>query len=121
MVTSVGPAASLPTNAHPTVVHGTCLPGLIDAHVHLTSDPVHAGYQGLGVSIPRQAVLGVKNARLTLQAGFTTVRNVGRHGFCRRGIARRRQCRRCRGAAHAGQRPGARNYRRPRRQQSAAV
>lgn len=81
VVTSVGPAASLPTNAHPTVVHGTCLPGLIDAHVHLTSDPVHAGYQGLGVSIPRQAVLGVKNARLTLQAGFTTVRNVGAMGF----------------------------------------
>jgi imidazolonepropionase-like amidohydrolase len=81
VVTSVGPAAALPADAHPISVHGTCLPGLIDAHVHLTSDPVHAGYQGLGVSIPRQAVLGVKNARLTLQAGFTTVRNVGAMGF----------------------------------------
>ena len=81
VVTSVGPAAALPADAHPIAVHGTCLPGLIDAHVHLTSDPVHAGYQGLGISIPRQAVLGVKNARITLQAGFTTVRNVGAMGF----------------------------------------
>lgn len=81
VVTSVGPAASLPADAHPIAVHGTCLPGLIDAHVHLTSDPSHAGYQGLGVSIPRQAILGAKNARLTLQAGFTTVRNVGAQGF----------------------------------------
>ena len=81
VVTSVGPASSLPADAHSISVHGTCLPGLIDAHVHLTADPSHAGYQGLGVSIPRQAILGAKNARLTLQAGFTTVRNVGAQGF----------------------------------------
>jgi len=81
VVTAVGPATALPADAHPISVHGTCLPGLIDAHVHLTADPVHAGYQGLGISIPRQAVLGVKNARITLQAGFTTVRNVGAMGF----------------------------------------
>lgn len=81
VVASVGPASSLPADAHSISVHGTCLPGLIDAHVHLTADPSHAGYQGLGVSIPRQAILGAKNARLTLQAGFTTVRNVGAQGF----------------------------------------
>jgi imidazolonepropionase-like amidohydrolase len=81
VVTSVGPAAALPADAHPISVHGTCLPGLIDAHVHLTADPMHAGYLGLGVSVPRQAILGAKNARLTLQAGFTTVRNVGAQGF----------------------------------------
>jgi imidazolonepropionase-like amidohydrolase len=81
VVTSVGPASALPASVHPLPVHATCLPGLIDAHVHLTSDPSHSGYQGLGVSIPRMAILGVKNARLTLQAGFTTVRNVGAQGF----------------------------------------
>jgi len=59
----------------------TCLPGLIDVHDHLTSDPTHSGYQGLGISVPRSTVTGVKNARLTLRAGFTTVRNVGASGY----------------------------------------
>jgi len=81
VITSVGPASALPPDAHPIAVHGTCLPGLIDAHVHLTSDPVHAGYQGLGISVPRQAIIGAKNARITQQAGFTTVRNVGAREF----------------------------------------
>src|SRR5215471_7298836 len=59
----------------------TCLPGLIDVHTHITGDPSDSGYQGLGTSIPRSAVKGAKNARLTLMAGFTTVRNVGAAGF----------------------------------------
>src|SRR6516225_9254274 len=60
--------------------NATLLPGLIDAHTHLTSDP-NFGYQELGVSIPKEALVGAKNARLTLQAGFTTVRNVGARGY----------------------------------------
>src|SRR5215468_4530038 len=59
----------------------TCLPGLIDVHTHVTSDPQHSGYAGLGVSVPREAVTGAKNARLTLRAGFTTIRNVGARDF----------------------------------------
>ncbi|HXL23535.1 MAG TPA: amidohydrolase family protein [Candidatus Dormibacteraeota bacterium] len=59
----------------------TCLPGLIDVHTHLTGDPSSSGYAALGISMPREAVTGVKNARLTLRAGFTTVRNVGASGF----------------------------------------
>ena len=59
----------------------TCLPGLIDVHDHLTADPEYAGYQGLGVSVPRSTVTGVKNARKTLIAGFTTVRNVAAAGY----------------------------------------
>jgi imidazolonepropionase-like amidohydrolase len=55
----------------------TCLPGLIDVHTHLTGDPSGSGYQALGISVPRQAITGAKNARLTVRAGFTTVRNVG--------------------------------------------
>jgi imidazolonepropionase-like amidohydrolase len=59
----------------------TCLPGLIDVHTHVTGDPGDTGYRGLGISIPRQVVTGVKNARLTLHAGFTTIRNVGAENF----------------------------------------
>jgi imidazolonepropionase-like amidohydrolase len=59
----------------------TCLPGLIDVHTHLTSDPKDSGYAGLGVSVPREAITGAKNANKTLLAGFTTVRNVGAGNF----------------------------------------
>jgi imidazolonepropionase-like amidohydrolase len=59
----------------------TLLPGLIDAHDHLTSNPYVHGYAGLGISLPRATLSGAKNARTTLEAGFTTVRNVGADGF----------------------------------------
>lgn len=58
----------------------TVMPGLIDAHTHLTMDP-QFGYETLALSVPRHALIGAKNARLTLLAGFTTVRNVGAQGF----------------------------------------
>jgi len=61
--------------------NATCLPGLINVHTHLTGEPTGNGYASLGISIPREAVTGVKNARLTLRAGFTTVRNVGASGY----------------------------------------
>jgi imidazolonepropionase-like amidohydrolase len=61
--------------------NATCLPGLIDVHTHITSSPSDSGYNGLGVSVPRSAVTGVKNARLTLRAGFTSARNVGADGY----------------------------------------
>jgi imidazolonepropionase-like amidohydrolase len=60
--------------------NATILPGLIDAHTHLTMDPKF-GYEELGLSIPREALIGAKNARLTLEAGFTAVRNVGASGY----------------------------------------
>jgi imidazolonepropionase-like amidohydrolase len=59
----------------------TLLPGLIDVHTHLTSEVSGGGYESLGVSVPRAALTGAKNARLTLMAGFTTVRNVGAEGY----------------------------------------
>jgi imidazolonepropionase-like amidohydrolase len=59
----------------------TVLPGLIDSHVHLTSDPRVLRYERLGTSIPRLALIGAGNARRTLQAGFTTARNVGSDGY----------------------------------------
>ena len=55
------------------------LPGLIDSHVHLISD--RAGQEGLLAgftdSIPANAYEAAENARKTLMAGFTTVRNLG--------------------------------------------
>jgi len=55
------------------------LPGLIDAHVHLTTD--RAGVEGqlaeMTESVPLRAYEAAWNARKTLDAGFTTVRNLG--------------------------------------------
>ena len=55
----------------------TLLPGLIDMHVHLDSDPTYGGYTGLQFSDRFWSVLAVPHAQRTLEAGFTTVRNVG--------------------------------------------
>jgi len=59
----------------------TVLPGFIDAHVHLTGRHIGEGrgWENARVrDLPQEdAIRGVRNARLTLDAGFTTVRNVG--------------------------------------------
>jgi imidazolonepropionase-like amidohydrolase len=59
----------------------TILPGLIDCHTHLTYVPELAGPRGLHTSYPRSALYGARNAKITLEAGFTTVRNVGAGGY----------------------------------------
>jgi imidazolonepropionase-like amidohydrolase len=55
------------------------LPGLIDSHVHLTSDRagVEGALAGFTDSVAAQAFEAAVNARKTLAAGFTTVRNLG--------------------------------------------
>src|SRR5690349_12388438 len=59
----------------------TLLPGLIDMHVHLTSLAEVGGYQGLKYTDNFWTAVGVANAKTTLNAGFTTVRNVGSSDF----------------------------------------
>ncbi|MFL5534884.1 MAG: amidohydrolase family protein [Gemmatimonadales bacterium] len=56
----------------------TVLPGLIDCHSHLIGEAATADVlQPLERSEAQEALSGVRNARATLLAGFTTVRDVG--------------------------------------------
>jgi imidazolonepropionase-like amidohydrolase len=59
----------------------TLLPGLIDMHVHLNSLAEIGGYQGLKYTDAFWSAIGPYNARKTIDAGFTTVRNVGSPDF----------------------------------------
>ncbi|HET7208103.1 MAG TPA: amidohydrolase family protein [Terriglobales bacterium] len=82
-IVSVGPESATKPAAGATVVdlpNATVLPGLIDAHTHLTFNP-QFGYETLAISVPREALMGAHNARTTLEAGITTVRNVGARGY----------------------------------------
>jgi imidazolonepropionase-like amidohydrolase len=62
------------------------LPGLIDMHVHLYSegDPLKARLEGQNRDLEDSLLIAVRNARTTLEAGFTTVRDLGGEA---RGIA----------------------------------
>jgi imidazolonepropionase-like amidohydrolase len=59
----------------------TLLPGLIDMHVHLTSSPLFGGYNRLQFTDSFWPVLSTIHAKATVEAGFTTVRNVGSRNF----------------------------------------
>jgi imidazolonepropionase-like amidohydrolase len=78
-ITAIGSRGdSAPSDARHVELPGiTLLPGLIDMHVHLTGDPKYSGYRGLEFTDNFWTVVGVANAKKTVEAGFTTVRNVG--------------------------------------------
>lgn len=59
----------------------TVMPGMIDVHTHLTMATNFDPFFELTMTPPKEAILGVENAKTTLDAGFTTVRNVGANGW----------------------------------------
>jgi imidazolonepropionase-like amidohydrolase len=61
--------------------HHTCMPGLIDMHVHITSETNNKSYEeGFRLNATDYALRGVAYAERTLMAGFTAVRNLGDGG-----------------------------------------
>jgi len=82
LITSVGRAAGGRADTVIDAAGGFVMPGMMDCHVHLcaSSAPDYAT-RGLKELIPYTAIRGAYNARLMLEAGFTTVRDVGALGF----------------------------------------
>jgi imidazolonepropionase-like amidohydrolase len=79
-IKAVGAAASTPIPVGAKVIDlsaQTVMPGLIDTHVHLGSDPSIPYVDRFRLSIPRIGIIGAANSRKTLLAGVTTVRNLG--------------------------------------------
>jgi len=82
-IVAVGAAIAIPPGATVRELgDATLLPGLIDAHTHLTVDPWDPAWDtAVGRSAAAQALTGAASARRTLRAGFTTVRNLGANSF----------------------------------------
>jgi imidazolonepropionase-like amidohydrolase len=82
-IAEVGPDVQPPAGARVVdLTEWTVMPGLMDMHTHLTSDPADGFAESRFRLFPGYAALvGAKNARTTLLAGFTTVRNAGASEF----------------------------------------
>ena len=83
-IKSIAPTASVTAEAGDTVVDlggMTVMPGLIDVHTHITMNTDFDPFRELTSTDAKQAINGVVNARTTLMAGFTSIRNVGAGGY----------------------------------------
>jgi imidazolonepropionase-like amidohydrolase len=99
-IQSIAPTAEVQAQTGDTVVDlgaMTVMPGLIDVHTHLTMNPDFDPYRELTSTDAKEAINGVVNAKATLLAGITSVRNVGANGFTDVDL---------RDAVNAGQVPG---------------
>ena len=102
-IEAAGPAVRVPAGARVIDLSAyTVLPGFLDAHVHLASRPLGVGdfvHRGVTDDEGDDALWGAANARATLLAGFTTVRDLGGAGFANVALMR---------AIDAGRVPGPR-------------
>ena len=90
-IVGVGASATVPAGAEVVDLgDATLMPGFIDAHTHLTmmysEDYARAALDGLRKPIPEMALDASVNARVTLMAGFTTVRDVGSEHYLDAGL-----------------------------------
>ncbi len=83
-ITAIVPTASTPKQPGDTEIDltkYTVMPGLVDVHTHLTMANNFDPYFELSMTPAKEAIIGVENAKVTLEAGFTTVRNVGANDY----------------------------------------
>ncbi len=83
-IKAVGPAATTAIPSGARVIDlstKTVLPGLIDTHVHLTTDATVSYLDSYHITPARAGVFGAMNARRTLLAGFTVARNLGSEAY----------------------------------------
>jgi imidazolonepropionase-like amidohydrolase len=90
-IVGVGSGATVPSDAEVIELgDATLMPGFIDAHTHLTmmyrEDYTKAALDNLRKPIPEMALDASVNARITLLAGFTTVRDVGSADYLDAGL-----------------------------------
>jgi imidazolonepropionase-like amidohydrolase len=79
-VAAILPGTDAPSPAEVATIdlgHLCIVPGLIDCHSHLVGNVQEAGVPATTTTAAQEALSGVRNARATLRAGFTSVRDLG--------------------------------------------
>ena len=79
-IVSVGPTGSSPALAGDKEIdltRYTVMPGMFDVHTHITMATNFDPYWELTMTPAKEGILGVENAKVTLEAGFTSIRNLG--------------------------------------------
>jgi len=81
IIADVGPSLAVPQDASVLDLTAfTCTPGLIDAHTHIALHPGDYDGQILRETPELRAIHATVSARVTLQSGITTVRDLGNEG-----------------------------------------